>query len=262
VETLPAGLTVAGDVAGPLGAARAGWSGRLPPRYAADTWDRRFRAQVDGALSEEIAILDVGAGARPVLTPEQRPPGCTYFGLDVAADELAKAPGGSYDECVVADVARFEPGLTGQFDLALSWMVLEHVQSLPAALENLRAYLRPGGRLVAQMPGAFSLAALANRVAPVSLARAFLRRTQGRSAAEVFPARYDHCWFTALERLLGRDWASPSVVPLYTGVFYLAFSAPLRAAYLAYEEWASRHGRHNLAPYYLLTATAPDRPRR
>jgi SAM-dependent methyltransferase len=246
---------------GPLAAARAGWSGRLPPRYAADTLDRRFRAELEAALSEAPAILDVGAGARPVLAPDDRPPGCTYVGLDIGAEELAKAPRNSYDECVVGDVAHFEPDLRGRFDLALSWMVLEHVESLPGALDNLRSYLRPGGRLVAQLAGAFSLAALANRVVPASLARRFLHRTQGRSAGEVFPARYDHCWFTALERLLEQGWRSPSVVPLYTGVFYLAFSAPLRAAYLAYEEWAWRRGRHNLAPYYLITATAPDPPR-
>jgi SAM-dependent methyltransferase len=256
---LPADLTVASHTAGTVAAARGGWSGRLPPRYATDTWDRRFRAEVEAALGEGIAILDVGAGARPVVAPADRPPRCAYVGLDRSGEELARAPAGSYDERVVADVARFEPELRGRFDVALSWMVLEHVESVPAALDNLRAYLRPGGRLIAQLPGAFSLAALANRAVPAAVARRLLRRTQGRGAAEVFPARYDRCWFTALEQLLERGWDSPRVLPLFTGVFYFSFSRPLRAAYLGYEEWAWRNGHRNLAPYYLITAAAPER---
>ncbi len=239
-----------------MAAGRAGLRGLLPPRYATDTWDARFRAEIRASVADGAAVLDVGAGARPVLVGDRRPPGCRYVGLDASATELAKAPPGSYDETVVADVATFRPELAGRFDLALSFMVLEHVERLGPALDNLRAYLRPGGRLVAQMPGAFSLAALANRVVPQGTARRLLQRTQGREPGTVFPAHYDHCWYSALEALLAPPWEDVRIVPLFTGVFYLAFSAPLRAAYLAYEELAWRRGWRNLAPYYLVSATA------
>jgi 2-polyprenyl-6-hydroxyphenyl methylase/3-demethylubiquinone-9 3-methyltransferase len=255
------GLRIAeADSRGPWAAARAGYHGSIPPRYRSDTWDRRFRTELGAALRPGLDVLDVGAGARPVIAAGERPPDTTYVGLDLSAAELAKAPAGSYDRAVVGDVTVALPELRGGFDLILSWMVLEHVDSVPAALANLRAYARPGARLIAQMPGAFSLAALANRVIPASVARRFLRQTQGREADEVFPARYDRCWYSALTPLLEADWDRPTVTPLYTGVFYLGHSPLLRAAYLGYEEVVERRGLRNLAPYYLLTATAPRPP--
>ena len=254
-----AGLAVSPDApAGPLAAARAGLHGLVPPRYATDTWDARFRAEIRSSVTDGAAILDVGAGAHPVLAGDQRPAGSSYVGLDLSEAELAKAPPGSYDETVVADVTVFRPEISGRFDLALSFMVLEHVERLAPALDNLRAYLRPGGRLVAQMPGAFSMAALANRVVPQGATRRLLQRTQGRDPGTVFPAHYDRCWYSALEPLLAPPWTEARIVPLFSGVFYTAFSAPLRAAYLAYEELAWRRDWRNLAPYYLITARAPD----
>jgi 2-polyprenyl-6-hydroxyphenyl methylase/3-demethylubiquinone-9 3-methyltransferase len=253
-----AGLTVAPNAPrGPLAAMRAGFRGQVPPRYATDSWRRRFDAEVAVRLVAGMDVLDVGAGARPVLARDQRPPGCTYVGLDIDAQELDKAAAGSYDRRVVADATELRPELVDGFDLVVSWMVLEHVDSLPAALASLRAYLRPDGHLVAQMPGALSLAAIGNRLLPMAAARHILARTQGRRPATIFPARYDRCRFTALERLLDGRWASWRVLPLYTGAAYTAFSPPLRASYLAYEELAYRHRWHDLAPYYLVTATAP-----
>jgi 2-polyprenyl-6-hydroxyphenyl methylase/3-demethylubiquinone-9 3-methyltransferase len=254
------GLAVATSPAGgALATARAGFRGVLPPRYRSDTWDRRFRIEVAAALAAGSDVLDVGAGARPVVARDERPAGCTYVGLDRSATELAKAPSGSYDRAVVADVTLDRPGLHSSFDLILSWMVLEHVESLPAALANLRAYARPGARLIAQLPGAFSLASLANRVVPAPVKRLFLRRIQGRGPGEVFPAHYDRCWHSALVRLLAVGWETPRVLSLYTGAFYVSFSPMLRAGYLAYEEAISGRGLANLAPYYLITARAPDR---
>lgn len=228
----------------------------MPPRYATDTWSTRFDAAVREALRPGAAVLEIGAGANPAISPGDRPPGCLYVGLDVDAAELAKAPPGSYDEQVVADVTGPLDGLDGRFDLVVTWMVLEHVHSLPAALARAARCLRPGGLLIAQFPGAFSAAAIANRLLPWGVTRRLLGRLHGRDPESVFVAHYDRCWQSALDRTLASIFAEHEVRPLYTGVFYVAFSRPLRAAYLAYEETAVRRGWANMAPYYLVTATA------
>ena len=100
-----------------------------------------------------MSVLDLGSGKMPALNPDCRPAGLNYVGLDITAGELARAPSGSYDETVVSDVLEFRPELEGRFDLALSLFLFEHVEPLNAAIENVRRYLRPGGRLIAQLAG-------------------------------------------------------------------------------------------------------------
>jgi SAM-dependent methyltransferase len=237
-------------------AARESLRNRLPPRYATDTWDMSFRPRLDEVMAPGLRVLDVGAGARPMVAPEDRPADCVYEGLDLDADELRKAPEGSYDAIHVGDITKRQPDLVGQFDLVLSWLTMEHVKPVPAALENLGSYQRPGGRFLGYLAGAFSMHAVLNRVVPHTLARRVMRRTLGREPDTVFRAHYDHCWQTALEEIASGVWPKWEIVPLFTGGWYLSFSPALRAPFLAYEEWAYTGGHANLAAYYLIDAVA------
>ena len=201
-----------------------------------------------------MRILDVGSGRRPCLPLDGRPPGCEYVGLDVSASELEAAPERSYDAKVVADSGVRVEELIGRFDLILSFQVFEHVKPLAKTLDNLRMYLVPGGVLLAQCSGAFSLPSLLNKVIRHKVAVALLVRLLNRSAEKIFPAHYDHCWATALERDL-REWSKAEVTPLYRGAAYFHFFKPLRACYLLYEEWTMKRNLRNLAPYYIVEAT-------
>src|SRR3954471_5717818 len=120
----------------------------VPERYQT-CWLEPFDALVGHALASATTVLDVGSGASPVVPKSSRRPGTTYVGLDVSASELRKAPAGSYDEEIVADAASHLPALDESFDAVVSWQVFEHLRPLAAAVENVRAYLRPGGTLVA-----------------------------------------------------------------------------------------------------------------
>lgn len=242
-----------GDVAR---AARESTHGRLPPRYATDSWDVPFRPRLEVALRPGIRILDVGAGARPTLALADRPEDCAYVGFDVAADELLKAPPGSYDEIVVGDVCATRAELIGEFDLVLSWLTMEHVRPVPQALENLCRYQRPGGRFLGYLAGTFSLHALVNRVLPHRVSKQLLRRFTGRDPDTVFRAHYDRCWHGALTEVVDRAWAHGTVIPVFTGGWYFQSSPLLRAPFLAYEEWAYTGGHENLAAYYLIDAVA------
>jgi SAM-dependent methyltransferase len=241
---------------GILAAGREAFHDRLPPRYKTDEWDLRFQEELASALRPGQSILDVGAGARPTVPPDQRPADVHYVGLDPVRDELERAPAGSYDDFMVAGAEERVEGHDGEFDLALSFMAMEHIKPLDLALNNIRAYMRPGGKLIAQLAGGRSPFALVNRMIPGPVARRILGRVQGRPPESVFPALYDRCTHSGLSEMLTGRWREWEVIPLHNAYGYVEFSRLLRAPYMAYEEWAYRRDRRNIAANYLILATA------
>jgi SAM-dependent methyltransferase len=225
---------------------------QLPRRYCED-WRAPFFARAQEALVEGARILDVGSGARPALPHELRPRSCTYVGLDVSAAELERAGEGAYDETYVVDLTQRLETLEDRFDLIVSWQVLEHVKPLRAALENLRAYLRPGGLMVAQLSGRFSVYALVASAVPARLGEIALHRLLGRDPETMFATHYDRCYDRALRELL-RPWSEWEIEPRYRGGVYLGFSPTLRDVYLRYENWIARRGYASLATHYLVSA--------
>lgn len=225
---------------------------RLPARYALD-WYEQFHSRVRPLLAPGVRILDVGSGRKPALAPERRPTGCVYAGLDLSREELQRAPEGSYDEAIAANVVLPLDELRERFDLILSWQVLEHVRPLNAALDNLRSYLHPGGRLVALLSGGRSVFGLLNRAVSPQVAVWTLCHLIGRDPETVFPAYYDHCHYAALVEMLG-TWSCAEVFPLFRGAVYFRFSPTLQRAYVAYESWVAQSRRRNLATHYLLVA--------
>lgn len=227
-------------------------AGRLPPRYG-DSIRARFDELVSPSLVPGARILDVGSGRDPTLSRSQLPPRANYVGLDVSAPELEQAPSGAYDDIVVSDIADRVPALEEAFDLLVSWQVLEHVKPMDGALNNMRSYLPPGGRMVAILSGSFSAFGLANRVLPDRVGRRLAARVLRIDEEHVFPAHYDRCHQSALTRLLA-TWSKIEIEPLYRGAVYFRSFPPLLHAYLSYENWALRGAHGNLATHYLLVA--------
>jgi SAM-dependent methyltransferase len=226
----------------------------LPGRYR--LWQASFDSAVNGALFPGASILDVGSGRQPTLGPAARPAGCNYVGLDLSETELALALPGSYDETIASDIAVFRPELRDRFDLVLSYQVFEHVRPLATALQNVQAYLKEGGTLVAAFSGTFAHFALASRVIPTSLARKIMQRTMGKNPEAVFPAHYDDCWYGALRSDL-QSWSDAIVMPHYVGAYYFSFAPALQRLYLKYENWAARENHRNLATHYVIVARRP-----
>jgi acetyltransferase-like isoleucine patch superfamily enzyme/SAM-dependent methyltransferase len=241
------------DTGGVLAVTRDMAHGRLPARYESELREPAFSDAVRRALAPGMTVLDVGAGTAPSSGAGERPAGCTWVGQDVVAAELRKAPAGSYDELSVGSICDRDPVLEGRFDLVLARFVFEHVTPLGDAIENLRTYLRPGGRLIALLSGRWSAFALLNRVLPAPLARLAMARTLGRDPDTVFEAHYDGCTKRGLERMLA-GWGSAAVQPHFCGVGYFTWSRPLMAGYVAFEEIAVRRGWDDLATYYLVEA--------
>lgn len=227
-------------------------AGRLPQRYSY-TMQSVFMAQLQPLLKPEVTILDVGSGRAPTLAPADRPEGCHYIGTDIAAEELAAAPPDAYDESFAHDISRPLPARDG-VDIVISWQVLEHVASLPDALANLHAVIRPGGTMLAQFSGAFASFAIAARAMPHPVRVAVMARLLGHHEEEKFPTHFDRCYAPALRRLL-RDWSSFELTSFYRGAPYLGFNRPLQRAYLAYEDLIASRQVETLATHYLLRAT-------
>lgn len=227
-------------------------AGELPARYG-EPWGRSFFQAAEPALVPGARILDVGGGRDPILPANQRPPGAHYVGLDISASELEAALPGAYDATVTADITDRHRELEDQFDLVLSWQTLEHVASMEQALENIRAYTRTGGRFVGLLSGSRAVFALLARAVPYSIAKAMMKRLMDAEEGEKFPTRYDRCTASELEPLLAR-WTRHEIMPRYKAGAYLRFSRPLERTYLAFEDWAERSGRPDLATHYLVWA--------
>jgi SAM-dependent methyltransferase len=237
-----------------LPAAKAALSGQLPRRYEFSAVEH-FRALLKSTLKPGMRILDVGAGRRPAILPDARPPGTFYVGLDISEAELGEASTGSYDQVIVTDITRPHPALNEQFDLIVSFYALEHVKPLDDAFANMRAYLRPKGRLVAVLAGTFAGFALIHRLMPHRVGSWIQKRLYNRPPESTFPAYYHHCWYSRLERIL-KLWDRAEIAPYYTAASYFRFSRYVQAFFIGYEEWTYQRNHRNLASHYLVTAVA------
>jgi len=228
-------------------------AGRLPSRYGY-RMQEVFLDRVGPLLVPGVKLLDVGAGRSPTLAPEDRPENCRYLGLDISGEELEAAGAGAYEATYIHDIVQPLPELR-DLDVVISWQVLEHVSSVPRALANLHAMLRPGGTLVAQTSGSFAVFALAARVIPHRPRVWAMARLLGHHEEEKFPTHFDHCTARALRKLLS-DWQSVELVPFFRAAPYFSFSRPLQLAYLRYEDFIASRRWDNLATHYLLVARA------
>lgn len=222
-------------------------------RYRYAEWVAAFEAAYREALTPGARVLDVGSGRRPTIPVEARPADVHYVGLDISAAELAAAPAGSYDETHVANVETNVAGVSGHFDLIVSWQVLEHVEDMEATLATLRDYLRPGGRMVLEFTGKWSIPGILGRILPQRLGRWGLVHLVGRTPEGIFPARFDRCSASELRRLLEHD-RDVRIVPRFSGADYFRWLPPLRWLWKRVEDLMIRGGHDDLASYYLVVA--------
>lgn len=225
---------------------------KLPDRYQV-RWQDFFFEYINPNLVDDINILDAGSGRCPIITPDDRPEGCHYFGIDITEDELKRAPPGSYNEYQVGDITEYFPALEGRFDLVVSFFLLEHVKSTSNAINNIRSYLKDDGVFIALLAGKFALFSALNVILPNSVGVFAMKKLLGRDPGTVFPAHYDHCYFSALDKKFS-DWSESRVVPIYRGANYFAFSKVAQSSYVYLENILHDKNIKNLATHYLLVA--------
>jgi 2-polyprenyl-6-hydroxyphenyl methylase/3-demethylubiquinone-9 3-methyltransferase len=144
-------------------------------------------------LKEDMVVYDVGAGKKPYASPElKRSKNLKVIGLDIDGGELAKAPEGSYDETLVADISEFRG--RGDGDLIICQTVLEHVENTEKAFRALASILTPSRLALILVPSRHALFAKLNKVLPQELKRRILFYLYPyRASHSGFRSYYDKC---------------------------------------------------------------------
>ncbi len=184
-----------------------------------------------GALKPGLSIIDVGGGKRPVIDAKtKRRLSLKVIGLDIASEELAKAPEGCYDQVIVANICENVPSLA--VDLVVALAVLEHVPDVERALANIARMLKPGGRALIFVPGRNSLYARLNLLIPEKVKRALLKIFFRRSAEQQgFRSYYDRCTPERFKRMAAANGLEVEEELLYFQSAYFSIFLPLHALY-------------------------------
>nr|MBN1228770.1 methyltransferase domain-containing protein [Anaerolineae bacterium] len=145
-----------------------------------------YETLIRSQLAPGMVVLDVGGGRGGVL--EQigdmvSTPLCVD--PDFVSLHEHRMPGLPR---AASDASRL-PFRTGVFDLVLSSWVLEHLDNPAGCFSEAARVLKPGGRFILMTPGAFSPAALLNRLLK-PLQRWLVPLLYGRAAEDAFPVAY------------------------------------------------------------------------
>lgn len=132
-------------------------------------------------------VADIGGGKKPFLT--QRPEGITYVGIDIDADELARAPAGIYTQTIVADIT--QPTLDMKFDVIICRFILEHVTDTEAALKGLYTMMKPGAVCYISAPSRYAMFTKINGILPENLKKWILYKLYPAKQTDGFKAHYD-----------------------------------------------------------------------
>lgn len=190
---------------------------------------------VPGLLRARMTVYDVGGGSRPFLVPARRAElSAKVVGLDISAEELAAAPVGSYDKCIVTDLAEFRGDGTG--DLVICQSTLEHVRDVEGALLGISSALRIGGMAAIFTPCRNATFARLNVLLPQRLKERVLfsifpEKADGHDG---FPAFYDRCTPKELAKLAEASGLKVMDTQLYWRSSYFSFFFP---AYLLWRIW-------------------------
>jgi 2-polyprenyl-3-methyl-5-hydroxy-6-metoxy-1,4-benzoquinol methylase len=144
-----------GQVAYPIKGGGYAKPGSVEYVEALQTW-HQVQAEKACALGETAAgdqVLEVGCRDGRTLMVMKESMGVEVFGIEpgVAEAEQATQAGVS---CFVGSIEEYDPG-EQRFDQIQAFHVLEHLHDPLSALVRLRSWLKPGGRLVLEVPNVY-----------------------------------------------------------------------------------------------------------
>jgi SAM-dependent methyltransferase len=209
---------------------------RVLPQHFTTDGRRDLRLNVvPRYIQPGMTVWDVGGGSQPQFPLDVKAALLlNVVALDLDANELAKAPPGSYDRTVVADLATYRG--RGEADAVICNCCLEHVRDTSAAFRALASLLKPGGTLLVFTPSRNALFARLNMALPQRFKARLLHWAwpHTREGHQGFPAYYDRCTPRDFRRMA--DAVGLEVVELRP--YYLSgYFAVLAPAYLLWRLW-------------------------
>lgn len=206
-------------------------------------------------LDDGKTVLDLGGGRRCIYAHAVVPAGRVQLvAVDISAAELDANV--DVSEVIVADIAKSIPVPSNSVDLVLSRALLEHVDGVQAAVNEMARVLKPGAVALHFVPCRYSLSGTAARILPferlLKLTHAFLPGTRGQVE---FPVKYDRCWPKALEaafRSAGFSMVETEVTWAQPGYFEAVY--PLFLIQALYEKVVRNLNLRNLASYTMVRA--------
>jgi SAM-dependent methyltransferase len=185
-------------------------------------------------LRPAMVVYDVGGGKNPLVPPERKSAlGLEVVGLDIDAGRLAAAPSGVYDRAICADICTYRG--RADADLVICQALLEHVPDVAGALRAIATILKPGGRALIFVPCRNAVYARINLVLPEALKRVLLFAIFPEMRADHgFPAHYDQCTPSKLERVARKHGLATEYRRIYFESGYFRFCLPLHMLWRAW----------------------------
>lgn len=132
-------------------------------------FDTLFVEMFDNISSNAGRLLEIGCGRSRWLPYFAKRFGCKVAGLDYSPDGcerareiLAKA--GVSADVVCGDLFASPPAMPAQFDVVVSFGVVEHFADTPAALSAMSRFATPGGLMLTVIPNMVGMTGVATRV--------------------------------------------------------------------------------------------------
>ena len=179
-------------------------------------------------LTRGLVVYDVGGGSAPCLTLEQKNAlGIRLVGLDISADELKKAPTGTYDEIIVSDITTHVG--KADADLVVCQATMEHVKNTDSAFRGLASLVKPGGHLILVVPSRNAIFARINLILPEGVKRRVLFSLFPQKALghDGFPAFYHQCTPQEFRKLASAQGFNVTSLTPYYYSSYFSFFVPL-----------------------------------
>jgi SAM-dependent methyltransferase len=186
---------------------------------------------VPANLSRGMSVYDVGGGKNPTVGPDVKGTlELRVTGLDIDAEELARAPRALYDRTISADISRYAG--EGDADLLICQALLEHVGDTEGAIRAISTILKPGGAALVFVPCRNAVYARINLLLPEALKRRILFGLfPEMSRDHGFPARYDRCTPTRIEHMAQRHGLACEARRTFGNSDYFRFLLPLHVAW-------------------------------
>ena len=179
-------------------------------------------------------VVDIGGGKNPFIALDKKKAQTIHVtGVDISAEELARAPTGAYDAILCGDIATMAG--SGDADVCICQAVLEHVRDVESAFVSIASFLKPGGVALIFVPSRNAVFARLNLLLPERLKRLLLftifpdtQRDQG------FPSYYNRCTPAGFQSMAQAAGLEIEEAKYYYASYYFTFFVPLHILWRAW----------------------------